>query len=80
MFERMLMSNNGGGVGIKELLSLGFPEVELQKLLASDGAASDNFGRYVSLSGDGNTALIGAPYDDDSGSDSGFAYLFGPTG
>ena len=35
------------------------------KLLASDGAADDYFGCSVSLSGD--TALIGAPYDDDNG-------------
>ena len=31
-----------------------------QKLTASDGAAGDAFGASVSLSGDGNTALIGA--------------------
>ena len=31
-----------------------------QKLTSSDGAASDWFGNWVSLSGDGNTALIGA--------------------
>ena len=31
-----------------------------QKLTASDGAAGDYFGCSVSLSGDGNTALIGA--------------------
>ena len=33
-----------------------------QKLTASDGAASDSFGVSVSLSADGNTALIGANY------------------
>ena len=43
------------------------------KLLPSDGAAGDFFGR-VSLSG--NTALIGAILDDDNGSSSGSAYLF----
>ena len=31
-----------------------------QKLTASDGAADDFFGISVSLSADGNTALIGA--------------------
>ena len=47
------------------------------KLLASDGAAGDRFG-IVSLSGD--TALIGAHYDDDNGIDSGSAYVFTRTG
>ena len=41
--------------------------VEQQKLVAGDGAADDNFGQSVSLSGD--TALIGAFKDDDSGAD-----------
>ncbi|HUS99979.1 MAG TPA: FG-GAP repeat protein [Candidatus Thermoplasmatota archaeon] len=48
-----------------------------QKLLASDGVAEDNFG-FVSLVGD--TALIGAPMDDDNGKDSGSAYVFTRTG
>ena len=45
-----------------------------QKLLASDGAAGDGFGRSVALSGD--TALVGSWLDDDGGSDSGSAYVF----
>jgi len=44
------------------------------KLLASDGAADDQFGRAVSVSGD--TALVGAALDDDNGGDSGSAYVF----
>jgi len=44
---------------------------EIQKLIASDGAASDYFGCSVSLSGD--TALIGASYDDNH---QGSAYVF----
>jgi hypothetical protein len=47
---------------------------ELQKLLASDGAANDWFGYSVSLYQ--NTAIIGAPKDDDSGQDSGSAYVY----
>jgi hypothetical protein len=47
---------------------------EEAKLTASDGAAQDWFGAEVSLSGD--TALVGAPGDDASGSDSGAAYVF----
>jgi len=34
------------------------------KLTASDGASYDSFGSSVSISGDGNTALVGAPEDD----------------
>ncbi|MCX6666611.1 MAG: DUF2341 domain-containing protein, partial [Euryarchaeota archaeon] len=44
------------------------------KLIASDGAAGDEFGFYVSL--DNDTALIGAVADDDIGSISGSAYIF----
>ncbi|MDU9047378.1 MAG: FG-GAP repeat protein [Candidatus Electrothrix sp. Rat3] len=49
-------------------------QVQVQKLLAGDGAADDEFGWSVSISGD--TALIGADGDDDNGSDSGSAYVF----
>ncbi len=45
-----------------------------QKLTASDGAAEDQFGWSVSVNGD--TALVGARYDDDNGSASGSAYVF----
>ena len=44
------------------------------KLVADDGAAYDRFGRSVSVYG--NTAVIGAYYDDDNGSYSGSAYVF----
>jgi len=50
---------------------------QLLKLTASDAAADDAFGRFVSISG--NTALVGAPGDDDGGSESGSAYLFNAT-
>ena len=48
---------------------------EQQKLLASDGAASDQLGDSVSVSGD--TVVVGA-YDDDTpgGTDAGSAYVF----
>ncbi len=45
-----------------------------QKLLASDGAAGDSFGRSVSISGD--VAIVGSFGDDDNGVISGSAYLF----
>ena len=48
------------------------------KLTASDAAADDWFGFSVSLSGD--TALVGARFDDDDGSNSGSAYIFTRSG
>ncbi|MGB0721685.1 MAG: hypothetical protein ACPGU7_04735 [Gammaproteobacteria bacterium] len=47
------------------------------KLTASDAAITDYFGWSVALSG--NTAAIGAVYDDDKGTDSGSVYLFDTT-
>ena len=44
------------------------------KLTASDGAATDYFGISVSI--DGDTAVIGAYLDDDNGYNSGSAYIF----
>ena len=48
------------------------------KLTATDAAAGDQFGASVAVSGD--TAVLGAPVDDDAGSSSGSAYVFIPTG
>jgi hypothetical protein len=48
---------------------------QVAKLTASDGASEDWFGRSVSISGD--TVVVGADYDDDSGYASGSAYIFG---
>src|SRR5262249_36999032 len=45
-----------------------------RKLTADDGAASDFLGLSVALSG--NTAVIGAPFDDVAGVDQGSAYVF----
>jgi len=47
--------------------------VQSSKLTASDGAPFDTFGTSVSLSGDGSTALVGAPY---ASSYQGTAYVF----
>jgi len=47
---------------------------EEQKLVASDAAADDRFGRSVSVSGD--MLVVGAYSDDDGGSASGSAYVF----
>ena len=63
------------------LLLVGMPAwsvtpVEVAKLLAADGAAGDQFGGRVALSGD--TVLIGARLNDNvvKGVDSGSAYVF----
>ncbi|MBC8170963.1 MAG: hypothetical protein H7X77_04810, partial [Anaerolineae bacterium] len=45
-----------------------------QKLTASDGATDDYFGTIVAI--DGDTAIIGAPRDDGTGTESGAAYIF----
>ncbi len=50
---------------------------QLFKLLPSDGAAFDEFGRSVAISG--TTAIVGASGDDDNGIESGSAYLFDTT-
>lgn len=44
------------------------------KLTDPNGVAGDSFGSAVSISGD--LCVIGAPADDDNGSDSGSAYIF----
>jgi len=43
------------------------------KIMAPDGAANDQFGRSVGIGG--NIAIIGSPFDDDGGNDTGSAYL-----
>jgi len=48
------------------------------KLTASDAAAEDLFGYSVSVSGD--TAVVGASFDDDAGESSGSAYVFTRSG
>lgn len=50
------------------------------KLQASDRAGSDNFGWSVALSSDGNRAVVGAPFEDDSGTDNGAGYVFTRSG
>ncbi|GJM25097.1 MAG: hypothetical protein DHS20C16_15120 [Phycisphaerae bacterium] len=48
------------------------------KLVPDDGEADDEFGSSVAV--DGDTAIVGAPYDDDAGSLSGSAYVFSRAG
>ena len=46
------------------------------KITASDSGVGADFGTSVSLSAEGSTALIGADYDNDKGTNSGSAYIF----
>ena len=48
---------------------------EVTKITASDGATEDRFGIAVALNGD--TVIVGAFFDDDNGTDSGSAYIYG---
>jgi len=50
---------------------------QLHKLTPDDGAADDEFGRAVAISG--NLAVVAAHKDDDRGSNSGSAYVFDAT-
>lgn len=47
---------------------------QVAKLTAADAAAGDVFGRAVAI--DGDTAVVGAPYADDYGDNSGAVYVF----
>ncbi|MHC4211231.1 MAG: hypothetical protein ACYSWT_16120, partial [Planctomycetota bacterium] len=47
---------------------------EVAKILASDGADSDDFGMSVAVSGD--VVVVGANRNDDNGADSGSAYVY----
>jgi len=44
------------------------------KLAAAEGSAQDKFGRSVAM--DGDTIIIGAPYDDEKANNAGAAYIF----
>jgi len=52
--------------------------VQQAKLTANDATQGDSFGWSIGFSGD--TAIIGAPHDDDKGNKSGSAYVFTRTG
>ena len=47
---------------------------QVAKLAAADAAPDDRFGTAVAI--DGDTAVVGAPDDDDAGDQSGSAYVF----
>ena len=68
---RLLANTTWRALGDRRRLSYGYEE--LAKLVASDAAASDNFGRSVAI--DGNTIVVGSPWDNDGGTRSGSAYV-----
>jgi hypothetical protein len=53
---------------------------EQAELNASDAQSSDQFGNAVSISGDGDTAIVGAYNEDTGGSNAGAAYVFTRSG
>ena len=67
--------NNSGSIYIFENGGAGWTETT--KLTALDGAAGDEFGQCVSISG--TTVIGGAQWDDDRGNYSGAAYVFEET-
>jgi hypothetical protein len=71
---------NGDGAGAAYVFARdGGGWTQRAKLLADDGDSNDFFGNSVALSGDGTTALIGAPNDEDPNGDlAGAAYVFDP--
>jgi len=68
--------DNGSDAGAAYLFDT-ITHQQIAVLLASDGAAGDNFGEAVSISG--GIAIVGARLDDDNGDNSGSAYLFDAT-
>jgi Leucine-rich repeat (LRR) protein len=68
-------TDNGWNAGAAYILERsGYNWSEVAKLTASDGAAWDQFGYSVSISGD--YAVVGAWGDEDNGEKSGSAYVF----
>jgi hypothetical protein len=67
-------SSSGSAYVFRNLDSGSGTVTESLKLLASDGAEQDFFGKTVGISG--TIAIVGADGDDDKGSSSGSAYLF----
>ena len=75
--------DNGTISGSAYLFDISDPKnpVQIAKLLANDGAAYDQFGWSVAISGNPGkeVAIVGADFDADNGDASGSAYLFDTT-
>lgn len=73
-YGHSLYGNNRAGMAyLIDISTLGSP-VEKQMLKAHDAAGGDEFGRSVAILG--NTIVVGATGDDDSGDSSGSVYIF----
>ncbi len=71
--------DNGGRSGSAHIFTRdGGVWTSQAKIVPLDGTALDEFGYSVSINGD--TAIIGAPIDDNDGNNSGSAYIFTRTG
>ena len=70
----MTVPSFGAGMLLAAATTHALEPCELTKLTPGDTAAEDRFGRSVFVSGD--YAVVGATDDDDSGSNSGSAYVF----
>jgi len=71
-------ASNAGAVYI--FTRTGSAWTEQQMIMASDKAEDDYFGKSCSLSGDGNTCIVGAWLEDTGGSNAGAAYIFTKSG
>ena len=71
--------DKGANAGAAYLFTRGGPGWTQQaKIVAANGGKGDEFGFSVALAGD--TALVGARYEDTRGADAGAAYLFNRSG
>ena len=68
------VTDSEGIVSNVAIVTISNIDIDIDKLIASDGNVLDYFGYSVSISGD--TAVIGALRDDDNGDSSGSAYIF----
>ena len=76
-FTKISISGQGDVVADADAASPNWASGTQQaKLTASDGAAGDAFGHGVSISKDGNYAIVGAYNDDDGGNRAGTAFIF----
>ena len=67
-------ADRSGSVYVLRTTDGGATYVELAKLTASDPEVAAYFGKSVAI--DGDTIVVGSPYDDDAGSQSGSVYVF----
>jgi hypothetical protein len=77
-----LLENTGGAdAGAAYIFTRsGSTWTQESKIQATDAEASDLFGHSVSLSSDGNTAIVGVLLEDAGGTDAGAAYIFTRSG